>query len=303
MARVERVAAEFERGATIVLQALHLYHPPLARFCRDLERALGHPAQTNAYYTPPSAQGFELHHDTHDVFCVQVEGEKRWLVYPPVLELPLRHQKYTKEMGGPGEAVLDVTLRGGDTLYLPRGWLHEARTSDSRSLHLTVGVATYTWVEALKAALEEAAKEDVELRRGVSMNGVRPERLLALVAPRVSPEAVAARMRRRFVRGRRPVRDDIFDQFRALEELDLDTPLVRNETVIADLSVDGERATLTYESRELGFPARIARELEFVLASEEPFRLSELPGRLDDEGRLVLARRLVREGFLRFSLG
>ena len=57
-ARVERVAAEFERGATIVLQALHVHHPPLARFCRDLERELGHPAQTNAYYTPPSAQGF-----------------------------------------------------------------------------------------------------------------------------------------------------------------------------------------------------------------------------------------------------
>jgi ribosomal protein L16 Arg81 hydroxylase len=300
-ARVERVADEFERGATIVLQALHLYHPPLARFCRDLERALGHPAQTNAYYTPRSAQGFEVHHDTHDVFCVQVEGEKRWLVYPPVLELPLRDQKYTKEMGEPGEAILDVTLRAGDTLYLPRGWLHEARTSDSHSLHLTVGVATYTWLDALKAALEESAKDEVELRRGVSMSGVRPERLLQLVAPRLSPEAVATRMRRSFVRNRRPVRDDLFDQLRALEELDLDTRLVRNETVLADLSVDDETATLTYEGRDLRFPARIAGELEFVLAAEEPFRLSELPGPLDDEGRLVLARRLVREGFLRIS--
>ena len=36
------------------------------------------------------AQGFKVHHDTHDVFCLQVEGEKRWLVYPPVLELPLK---------------------------------------------------------------------------------------------------------------------------------------------------------------------------------------------------------------------
>jgi ribosomal protein L16 Arg81 hydroxylase len=295
------VADEFERGATIVLQALHLYHPPLARFCRDLERALGHPAQTNAYYTPRSAQGFEVHHDTHDVFCVQVEGEKRWLVYPPVLELPLRDQKYTKEMGKPGEAILDVTLRAGDTLYLPRGWLHEARTSDSHSLHLTVGVATYTWLDALKAALEESAKEEVELRRGVSMSGVRPERLLQLVAPRLSSEAVATRMRRAFVRNRRPVRDDLFDQLRALEELDLDTRLVRNETVLADLSVDDESATLSYEGRDLRFPVRVAGELEFVLAAEEPFRLAELPGPLDDEGRLVLARRLVREGFLRIS--
>jgi bifunctional lysine-specific demethylase and histidyl-hydroxylase NO66 len=300
-ARVERVADEFERGATIVLQALHVYHPPLARFCRDLEQVLGHPTQTNAYYTPRSAQGFELHHDTHDVFCVQVAGEKRWLVYAPVLELPLRDQKYTKDMGEPDEAVLDVTLRPGDTLYLPRGWLHQAMTSDSHSLHLTVGVSTYTWLDALRAALEETAREDVELRRGVSMNGVRPDRLLDIVATRLSPEDILQRMRRAFVRNRRPVRDDLFDQLRALEELDLDTPLVRNETVIAELGVDDETATLTYEGRDLRFPARVAEELEFLHAAEEPFLLSELPGRLDDEGRLVLARRLVREGFLRVS--
>ena len=300
-ARVERVADEFERGATIVLQALHVYHPPLARFCRDLERALGHPAQANAYYTPRSAQGFEIHHDTHDVFCVQVEGEKRWLVYPPVLELPLRDQKYTEAMGEPGEAVLDVTLRAGDTLYLPRGWLHEARTSESHSLHLTIGVATYTWLDALKAALEETAREEVELRRAATMNAVRPERLLQLVTPRLSPEAVMTRMRRRFVSSRRPVRDDLFDQLRALEDLDLETPLAGNEMVIAQLSVDDEIASLTYEGRELRFPARIAPELEFVLAAEEPFRLSELPGSLNHEGRLVLARRLIREGVLRIS--
>jgi hypothetical protein len=97
------------------------------------------------------------------------------------------------------------------------------------------------------------------------------------------------------------VRDDLFDQLRALEELDLDTPLARNELVIAELSVDDETASLTYEGRELRFPARIAGELEFVLAAEGPFQLSELPGPLDDEGRLVLVRRLVREGVLRIT--
>ena len=40
-----------------------------------------------------------MHHDTHDVLCLQVEGEKRWLVYAPVLELPLKHQKYTGRDG------------------------------------------------------------------------------------------------------------------------------------------------------------------------------------------------------------
>ena len=301
-ARVERVAAEFEQGATIVLQALQHQHEPLAEFCRGLERVLGYPAQANAYYTPASAQGFKVHHDTHDVICLQVEGEKRWLVYPPVLELPLKHQKYTAELGDPGEPVMDVTMRAGDTLYLPRGWLHQAMTSDSPSLHLTVGINVATWRDAVREALDEAAEEDVAFRRGVDEDAVMPDGLLRTLAERLAPDAVARRRRRSFVEGRRPIRVDAFDQLRALEELDVDTPLVRRETVISNFEVSGDSARLSFEGHVLHLPARVAPEIEFVLDAEGTFTPADLPGRLDDEGRLVLVRRLVREGLLRIRL-
>src|SRR5213083_1549115 len=298
-AQVERVSAQFEKGATIVLQALQLQHPPLADFCRDLERELGHPVQANAYYTPASAQGFKVHHDTHDVLCLQVEGEKRWLVYAPVLELPLKSQKYSPELGEPGEPVLDVTMRAGDTLYLPRGWLHQAMTSDAASLHLTVGINVATWRDAVRAAVDEAAGEDVAFRRGVREDGAAPDGLFEALAARLSPEAVARRQRRSFVEGRRPIRADAFDQLRALDELDLETELERRDTVIADLEVDDGEARLSFEGRTLHLPARIAAELEYLLRVDEPFTAADLPGRLDDEGRLVLLRRLVREGLVR----
>jgi hypothetical protein len=255
--------------------------------------------QANAYYTPASAQGFAVHHDTHDVFCLQVEGEKRWLVYPPVLELPLKNQKYVPEMGEPSEPVLDVTMQAGDTLYLPRGWLHQAMTSEAASLHLTVGVNVATWHDAVREALDESAREDVVLRRGVSADGQAPEGLLESLASRLTPEAVSARRRRSFVKTRRPVRDDAFDQLRALDDLDLETPLERRRTVIVDLSVADDEARLAFEGRELAFPAFVAADLEFLLEDGEPFCASDLPGPLDDEGRLVLVRRLVREGLLR----
>jgi ribosomal protein L16 Arg81 hydroxylase len=298
-ARVERVADEFGRGATIVLQALQLQHPPLGAFCRDLEAVLGHPVQANAYYTPASAQGFAVHHDTHDVFCLQVEGEKRWLVYPPVLELPLKDQKYVPELGEPGDPVLDVTMRAGDMLYLPRGWLHQAMTSDAASLHLTIGVNVFTWRDAVREALEDAAREEVELRRGVPADGRSPEGLLEALAARLAPDAVSRRRRRSFVKTRRPLRDDLFDQLRALEDLDLDTPLERRRTVIADLSEAEDGLRLSFEGRDLALPTYLRDELEFLLATNGPFRPGDLPGRLDDEGRLVLVRRLVREGLLR----
>lgn len=300
-ARVERVAAEFEGGATIVLQALQYQHEPLAEFCRELERELGHPVQANAYYTPASAQGFKVHHDTHDVLCLQVEGEKRWLVYPPVLELPLKHQKYIAEMGDPGEPVMDVTVRAGDTLYLPRGWLHQAMTSDSPSLHLTVGINVATWRDAVREALDEVADEDVAFRRGVDQDAVAPDGLLEALAERLVPDAVARRRRRALVEGRRPIRPDAFDQLRALEELDVDTALVRRETVIADFEAAEDSARLSFEGQALHFPARIAPEIEFVLHSDGSFTAADLPGRLDDESRLVLVRRLVRDGLLRIT--
>jgi bifunctional lysine-specific demethylase and histidyl-hydroxylase NO66 len=301
MANVDRVLAEWEAGATIVVQGLHLHWRPLAELCRGLEAELGHPAQANAYYTPRSAQGLPVHHDTHDVFSLQVAGEKRWLVYAPVFPLPLKDQRYRPGPGTPGEPVLDVTLRAGDTLYLPRGWLHEARTSDSDSLHITIGVNVYTWLDAVRAALESCADE-VEFRRAVPDGEPdAPAALLERLAERLDPAQVARRKRRRLVRSRRPVRDGQIRSLRALDDLTPATPVERRPTVIFDLGqVDGG-VTLDYEGRRLVFPAHVRPELEALATAEGPVRPVDLPGELDQPGRLVLVRRLVREGFLRVS--
>jgi hypothetical protein len=288
VADVRRVLAEFERGATIVLQGLHHSWLPLARYCRHLEAFLGHPAQANAYFTPRGSQGLPVHHDTHEVLSLQVAGEKRWLIYEPALELPLKSQRYRSALGAPGEPVLDVTLCAGDTLYLPRGWLHQALTSETDSLHITVGVNVRTWLDEARAALEDCA-DDLAFRRAV--DGDEP------TLPELDPGTAAARARRRLVRTRRPILDGQLSELRRLDSLGPDTELVRRDTVIADL--DG--TTLAFEGRELQFPERLAAELEFLVTAEGPFRRSDLPGSLDETGRLVLVRRLVREGFLRHA--
>ena len=290
-ADIGRVLAEFEAGATLVLQGLHHSWPPLAEFCRLFERELGHPAQANAYFTPREAQGLPVHHDTHDVFSLQVSGEKRWLVYEPALELPLKDQHYDPDLGGPGEPLHDVLLRPGDTLYLPRGWLHEARTSSTDSLHITVGINVYTWLDAFKAALREC-EEEVDFRR--SPDGDADE-LVRRLHERLRPDAVAARQRRKLVRTRRPVLPGQLTQIRSLDDLALDTPLERRPTVLFEL----DRLTLSFEGKDIRFPDGVEEALEFVAVGEEPFSAADIPSDLDDKSRLVLVRRLVREGFLR----
>jgi ribosomal protein L16 Arg81 hydroxylase len=283
-----------------VLQALHLTWEPLAAFCRALERELGQPAQANAYYTPRDSKGLPVHHDTHDVFSLQVAGEKRWLVYEPVWPLPLKTQRYERELGEPGEVVQDVVLRPGDTLYLPRGWLHEAVTSQSDSLHITVGVNVHTWLDAFKAALA-ACEDDVEFRRSVRADGRPDVDLVERLRARLAPADVTGRMRRRLLSTRRPVLDGQLAQLRALDELTVESPLERRPTVIAALAANADAVSLAFEGKRLVFPAHARAEIEFAAAASRPFTARELPGALDDEGRLVLVRRLVREGFLRLT--
>ena len=297
-ANVPRVLEEWQAGATIVLQALHVNWHPLAVFCRLLEESMGHAVQANSYYTPRGSQGFAVHHDTHDVLVLQVAGEKRWLVYDPLLELPLKHQRYSKALGEHGEPVDDFVLGAGDTLYLPRGWLHQAETSDTDSLHLTIGINAYTWLDAARSALAEAEQEPA-FRHGVEEGSDEADRLAERLGAELDPELVARRRRRKFVQTRRPIIADGLSQLRALERLDMSSALERRETVIADLEETGDGWRLAFEGRELHFPAQAGPELGACYEADEPFSLSELPGDIDAEGRLVLARRLVREGFLR----
>ena len=122
----DKLVRLFAEGATIVLQGLHRLWPPLIAFSQDLAADLGHPVQVNAYVTPPQSRGFSDHYDVHDVFVLQIEGEKRWRIHAPVHPAPLRAQPWTDrradvEAAAQTEPVIDAVLRPGDCLYLPAG--------------------------------------------------------------------------------------------------------------------------------------------------------------------------------------
>ncbi len=167
----------FADGATMVLQGLHRTWPPLAALARDLAADLGHPVQVNAYITPAQSRGFDDHYDVHDVFVLQVEGEKHWRIHQPVHEAPLRDQPWTDrraavEAAALTEPVLDAVLRPGDCLYLPRGYLHGATALGGVSTHVTIGVHTWTRHALAAELLAQASARmahDVEARRSLPL--------------------------------------------------------------------------------------------------------------------------------------
>ena len=160
-----RLLARFDAGATLVVSQLQDLHPPLAGFCRGLEKLFLHGVQANAYLTPPGAQGFRVHYDTHDVLVLQVEGEKAWRIWPgQLVSHPTRRTPWQREMAPEGEPVA-LTLRPGEALYLPRGTLHEARgQAAAASLHLTIGLLEPSWAEAIRLLLDRLEATQPPLR-------------------------------------------------------------------------------------------------------------------------------------------
>ena len=161
----------------MVLQALHRVWPPVATFCQRLAADLGHPVQANAYVTPPQNQGFSNHYDVHDVFVLQIEGEKRWVIHEPVHPAPLRHQPWTDrraavERRAAEEPLIDTVLRPGDCLYLPRGFLHAATALGGVSTHLTLGVHSWTRYGLAEQLLQQALRtvaDDPEVRASLPL--------------------------------------------------------------------------------------------------------------------------------------
>ena len=295
-----KIHRRFSEGATLVLQGMHRYWAPLARFCRDLEWALGHPTQVNAYVTPPGARGLAVHQDAHDVFVLQAFGSKHWRMWDTGTDL-------AQARDGRVAPVIDRVLEPGDTLYLPRATPHGAEAQRAASGHLTVGILATTWLDVVRPALDSLGEEP-ELREPLPIGfhldpegfaSATEDRLKAVrgLVERLDPEDVAARARRRFLTSRPPLVEGGLQDLLALDALADDTVVRRRPGSICVLETGGDVLRVLLGDRELRMPARLRPALELVAGRAE-LTPADLEDHLDEAGRLVLVRRLVREGLL-----
>jgi JmjC domain len=305
MADPARMLERFADGATLVLQGLHRYWAALGRFCRELESSLGHPAQVNAYITPPGSQGLAVHQDSHDVFVLQSFGRKQWDVWAP---RPLGSDKPADDES----PVLSVTMSPGDAMYMPLGTPHAASTQTVLSGHLTVGILTSTWGQLMGEVLDELRK-DAAFGEALPAGYHRdPDGFATAVKERladlqrrldgVDAQAVADRRIRSFLTTRLPSLGGSLVDLVRLPALEDSSLLRRRPASFCAIRVDDDHVSALLGDRELRMPVRVEPAARFVAgrAVDEPFRPADLPG-LDEAGRLVLARRLVREGLLEFA--
>jgi ribosomal protein L16 Arg81 hydroxylase len=306
-----KVLAQFASGATIVLQGLHRLWPPVIDFVRQAVDELGHPVQANAYITPPTSRGFDPHYDVHDVFVLQVSGQKRWIVHEPVHVHPLPSQPWTEHRAAiadrvAGNPVIDTVLSEGDALYLPRGWIHSAQALKTTSIHLTVGVAPLTGIDVARTVIDELATAQA-YRQSLPMGGdpTDEDEIIATVS-KVMAEMVAtlrdeasalsdgaaSRLVQRHADRTRPVAIRPLAALVAGEQADTARVQWRHGLVATINHSDG-RIVLRLPDKVLTLPLSCSDAVA-ALRTGEVADAGSLPG-LDHADGTVLIRRLLRE--------
>lgn len=154
------VLREIADGATLVLEEVQTYLPAVDRLCRELTARTGSRTYCAAFLTPAGARGVPPHHDTAGVLLRQVHGSKRWRIGRPAERWPVREWAPDPAGDTPLDPVLDVVLRTGECLYIPRGYVHVGDATEEASVHLSVALKPVTWAAVLRPLLERALAEE-----------------------------------------------------------------------------------------------------------------------------------------------
>jgi len=298
----------FRTGATISIRRMHESVAELAALCRAMEKVFSAHFQSNIYLSPPQAQGFGTHFDSHDVFVLQVAGSKVWTLYDTAIELPLHGQGFDKAAHQPGPPTRELTLRAGDLFYCPRGLFHSARATEDISLHITLGLIGKTWADIMAEAVSAACLAAPAFRANLPAGFANPDfdagaasATFRALVQRFAREAeltpILERMAQDFVTSRRPDFAGTLQELEPDQTLKSATRLAARPNLIWRLKAEESEVHLLFGASRLRFPAVAAQPLRFAL-SGEPFEVGAMPGRLDEAGKIVLARRLLREGVL-----
>jgi bifunctional lysine-specific demethylase and histidyl-hydroxylase NO66 len=150
---LDRIREIVIQGCTLTISAMQAVSTGIYRLCSGLETELSHQIKASVYFTPPASQCFGAHSDEHDVIVLQLEGEKEWRIF----DRDTGPQRGPRNVTLPGEQEPRSTFRleAGDSLYLPRRYVHSVAATEQSSLHISVGVRLATVGDLLEHAVRD----------------------------------------------------------------------------------------------------------------------------------------------------
>jgi ribosomal protein L16 Arg81 hydroxylase len=162
-----KISRMHKGGATLIYNWIDHFNNRLFYLTKSLEYLFEARVHANLYATPALMRGFNAHSDEHDVLVIQLSGSKKWSFYK-ANDKPVKIGTSYK----PEEITLTESfeLSAGDTLYVPKGLIHSAESTDETSRHLTLGITGYTWAEAIKEAIDQYFPSSTELQEHVPIH-------------------------------------------------------------------------------------------------------------------------------------
>jgi bifunctional lysine-specific demethylase and histidyl-hydroxylase NO66 len=297
----EALLREHGAGASIVIDRAHEVFPSLGRTAAALERYTGLPAQASVFVTPAGAQSFPVHYDPAGVFVLQIAGRKIWRLFDRPADWPLQEHYDPREPLPDHGVALEVELSAGSTLYVPRGHYHQVVTTESHSIHVSLGVLPLTWTDVLRrlgdqlSHLRELREAPVEQILAVRDPEALRRKWHALLdkAKEIDPLLAWSDPAASGVHDQQGRLDDLW----RLPEISLDTPLRVRQDRAPRVEVLPDGVRLRFADRGIRLPAELAETLRELLRLDRvtPALLAE-PLAADDA--LELTRLLVREGVL-----
>jgi hypothetical protein len=296
---------------------------------RELEQDLSCFINVNMYLSPGSAQALSRHYDTHDVFVLQVHGQKKWRLFNSKIELPLEYVPPTrferqgvrrgrratqKDLSSQNTCALvdEFVLDTGDLLYVPRGFWHEAEALPGRtSCHLTLGLHSFTYLDLLSVAISQAAQRDPKMRKSLPLRfATRSDRqsviqdqvvdIVKRFSLGVDSKDALAEVSEIFVRSRQWLDTSFLEtaSVDALNTIALDSNVGLGGGIVCRVEKSESSVSLAFNSRRVSLPRDFEAACD-VVASIRRFTARELPGALTNDEKLGFVRRLVADGLLR----
>ncbi|HXC53901.1 MAG TPA: cupin domain-containing protein [Rhizomicrobium sp.] len=125
-----------DKGVSLILSYIEEFVPSLAALCARLRAETGELVRMSVVVTTGAGGALSVHYDNEDIFVLQLEGSKRWLIQgPPVLN-PVKTM--TVPPLPTGAPIFDEVLSQGDAMVVPAGNWHRCENAAERSLHLAV---------------------------------------------------------------------------------------------------------------------------------------------------------------------
>ncbi len=297
-----RIYAHFRAGKTLIHGGLNLTRPNLRALARSMTERFAAKSEIVAFLTPAGQRG-GAHSDPTDVYVIQLEGTKRWQIWPtPQVRRP-GDDTYFDSLPDP---VLDLSVQPGDVLYIPYGTPHRASAEGSVSLHITVVAGPRTWAHHLLSAVQDILHNGPEFWDTPYLDDTSPEEMAPKIEQligrlRTVDTAAALERAQRDGRAFRGVRQaGLFQEMAAADGIDADTKLLAVDGAATFHELADGTAQVTILGNTLAMPQAAAAALRSASTSV-PFPAGEfLPG-ADSRRALPVARRFLRLGALRIA--